>query len=132
MDLAHIKLFIKKFSFAKFHCLVALEILHTPNISHFFKKRFISRKRVSLLSLCKCSTGILSLAFMNRPSPELSLYPAKQNWLLGKELLILVSDTKNISNVLKMKGFSNLNYFEVNLYLGGLLLHFLDFQIKMT
>ena len=39
------------------------------------------------------------------------LYPAKRNLLFEKDLLILVSDAKNVSNALHMKGFSNSNLF---------------------
>ena len=40
-----------------------------PTINHFLKRRFISRKRVSLSSLWEfsCFTGILSLTYMDRP-----------------------------------------------------------------
>ena len=51
------------------------------------KRRFDSRKRVSLSSLCEfsCFTGMLSLTYMHKPFPKLSLsclnilYPAKWN-----------------------------------------------------
>ena len=93
--------------------------LYAPTISNFLKRRFIIRKRTSLSSSCEfsCFTGMLSLTSMHRPPPKLSLsclnilYPAKWNWLFGQKLSIFVSDTKNISNALKTKGFSNSNLF---------------------
>ena len=93
--------------------------LYAPTINHFFNRRFISGKRVSLLSLCEFSyfTLMLSSKYMHRLPPKLSLsclnilYPAKRNWLFDKELLILVSDTKNLSNTLQMQGFSKSNLF---------------------
>ena len=65
-------------------------------------------EKVSLSSLWEvsCVTGILSLKYMYRPPPKLSLsclntlYSAKCNWLFGKDLSIFVSDNKNISNAL--------------------------------
>ena len=65
-------------------------------------------KKVSLSSSCEfsCFTGMLSLRYMYRPPPKLYLsclnilYTAKRNWLFGKELSILFSNTKNISNAL--------------------------------
>ena len=61
--------------------------LYTSTISYFLKRRFISRKRVSLLSSCEfgCFTGMLSLTYVQRLPPKLSLsclnilYPAKWN-----------------------------------------------------
>ena len=61
--------------------------LYAPTISHFLKRRFISRKSVSLSSLCEfsCFKGMFSLSYMHRPPPKLSLsclnilYPAKRS-----------------------------------------------------
>ena len=49
--------------------------LYAPTINHFFQKRFISRKKVSLSSLCKfnCFKEMLSLTYMHRLPPKLSL-----------------------------------------------------------
>ena len=47
---------------------------------------------------------------MHRPPTKLflsclnTLYPAKRNWLFGKDLSVLVSDNKNISKALKPEG----------------------------
>ena len=99
----------------------------------------ISTTRVLLSSLYEfcCFTGILSLKCTNRPSGKLSLsyvnilHPAKWNWLLGKELSILIFDIKNISNVLQMKGLSHSNLFLIE-FVFRWPSHFSDFQIKMT
>ena len=87
-------------------------------------------------------TLVVSQKFMHRFPPKLSLsclkilYPVKCNCLLtnGREISILVSDTKNLSNALSIKGFSNFNLFlrDFNLHVGGLLLPFLSFQIEMA
>ena len=95
------------------------EDLYTSTISHFLNRRFVFRKRVSLSSLCafSCFQAMISLTYMDRIPPELSLpcldilYLAKPSLLSGNELSILVSNTKNISNALYMKGFSNSNLF---------------------
>ena len=49
--------------------------LFEPTINHFLKRRFISRKSVSLSSLWEfsCFTGMLSLTYMDRLPPKLSL-----------------------------------------------------------
>ena len=49
--------------------------LYVPTINHFFKRRFISRNRVSLSSLCQFNyfAGMLSLTYMQRLPPKISL-----------------------------------------------------------
>ena len=59
---------------------------YAHTLSHFLKRRFIFRKIVSRPSLCEfsCFAGRLSLIYMHRPPPNLSLsclsnlYAAKQ------------------------------------------------------
>ena len=94
-------------------------LLYAPSINYFLKRKFIPRKRVSLLSLCEFRyfTETLPLTCMHKSCAKLLLsglgilYSAKHKWLFWKELTILVSDAKNISNALWIKGFSNSNLF---------------------
>ena len=69
--------------------------LYAPTIIHFLKRRFISRRRTSLSSFSEfsCFTGMISLTYLHRAPPKLFLSCLNI-------LSILVSDTKNISDVL--------------------------------
>ena len=93
--------------------------LYAPIISHFLKRRFAIRIRVSLSPLCKfsCFTEMISLTCMLRLPPQLFqsslsiIYPAKQDWQSRKELPNLISDTKDITNALTINVYGNSNLF---------------------
>ena len=89
--------------------------LYAPTVNPYLKRRFISRKRVSLSSLCKfnCFPGMLPQAFsraisiMSLPKHPLSSQTKLTIW---KRAVDLVSDNKYISNTLQNERFQ---YFEI-------------------
>ena len=101
-------------------------------ISHFLFPIFISKYIAStcMFSLCEfsCLDAILSLTYKQRPPPKQFLcqnilYPFIENWSLGKELSIFVSEIRKISNV-----FSIIFCVVSNLFLRELMLNFLEYS----